>query len=99
MLYEVITAFGYNYQQTKALLLKNVETSAKSLTQATVSKIEEALHGLQTVPDAVAQGMGNRGMEKPHALVMLADFLRDNQEACGAGLFMEEHAKQSYNFV
>lgn len=86
-------AFGYNYQQTKALLLKNVENSAKSLTQATVSKIEEALHSLQTLPDTVAQGYGSRALDRSQSLVMLADFMRDNREAYGGGIFLEEHAR------
>ncbi len=86
-------AFGYNYQQSRALLLKNVENSAKSLTMATVSKIEEVLHQLQTVPEAVAQGVGSHVIEQPQALVMLADFLRDTPEAFGGGLFLEDHAR------
>ncbi|EPR44536.1 serine phosphatase [Desulfovibrio sp. X2] len=85
-------AFGYNYQKSRALLLKNVRISAQSLTRATVSKLEETLHGLQSVPLAAAAGLSNGSLDVPAAQAMMKDFLESAPEAYGGGLFLDPGA-------
>ena len=85
-------AFGYNYEQSRELLLHNVSARARALTLATVHKLEETLKGLEVVPDMTAHGMGQGHAGLDATLNALRDFLETTPEAYGGGVFLEPRA-------
>ena len=85
-------AFGYNYQYSRELVLKNVRENASNLTRSMVQRIETRLHGVEQVPQYLALRMEH---EPPSDLAlhsMLADMVAENPDIFGSTASFEAYS-------
>lgn len=93
--------FGYNYLVSKKIIIRNIENSAKNLTQSTVNKIEIILRSVEKGPQNFANFLENGSYEKEELLNMLRSLVASNSEIYGSTVAFEPNffEKESIYFA
>ena len=91
-------AFGYNYVETRYIVMKNVEQNAKNLTLATANQIEMILRGVDKSPRYLAQSLENISYSQPELLTQIEAVVSLNPEIFGSTVAYEPYARDSKSF-
>jgi len=88
-----ILLFTYNLLFTRRIIVRNLETSAENLTNATVAEIDKVLSSIQKIPDNVAP-IVERNLRSDTLLKELVQLMvTSNREILGACLAFEPYSR------
>lgn len=85
-------AFGYNYIYSRNQILQDVETNARNLTLASVSRIETVLRGVEKDPSQLARALSESRFDRQTLLWRIEALLAANPEIFGSAAAFEPHA-------
>jgi len=86
-----IAAFSYNYWCSSKIVLDNVHENAKSMTAATVNKIEAVITGVENTPDFLAAQLENGHIEKKTLFNCIEKLVTLNEEIFGSTVSFEPY--------
>ncbi|TVQ98028.1 MAG: HAMP domain-containing protein [Desulfovibrionales bacterium] len=86
-----LAAFGYNYQYSKKLVLKNVQENAVNLTRSLVHQLETTLSGVERIPRYLALRLEQGQFSETELLAMLRDVIDANQDIFGTTAAFEPY--------
>jgi sigma-B regulation protein RsbU (phosphoserine phosphatase) len=84
--------FSFTYRFSRHMIEKNVEESARNLTQSTVNKIETILSSAQKVPENLAYYLENSPYDKEQLLGLLKTVVEKNSEVYGSTVAFEPYS-------
>ena len=87
--------FGYNYFISRRTIVKKLDDNARTLTLATVNKIESVLLSVQKVPTSLACILENMDSEAEEIERMLEAAVQRNPEIYGVGITYEPYTFSS----
>ncbi len=82
-------AFVYNYQVSRRIITRNLETSARNLAMATVNRIDAVLRSAEQVPSALAIMLENSTINEQSMMNVLYDLVKNTPEISGATIALE----------
>ncbi|WP_045222696.1 SpoIIE family protein phosphatase [Desulfonatronum thioautotrophicum] len=86
-----LTAFGYNYQYSKRLVLKNVQENAANLTRSLVHQLDTTLSGVERIPRYLALRLERDQFSETELLAMLRDVIDAHQDIYGTTIAFEPY--------
>ena len=86
---------AYNYKVSRDLILKNVESSAESLAEATVYKLETVLYSVQKVSENVALSLDELSLTKDEVQSLGERVLENNNEIFGTTIAFEPYEQDA----
>jgi phosphoserine phosphatase RsbU/P len=84
--------FGFNYDVSRKMIMKNVEENAQNFTLRMVNRIETVLASVEKVSQQVAFFLAGEKMGKKRLIDMLLLVVANNEEIYSAGLGFEPYA-------
>ncbi len=81
--------FVYNYQVSRRIITRNLETSARNLAMATVNRIDAVLRAAEQVPAGLAVMLENSRMNERAMMNVLHRLVENNPEISGATIALE----------
>ncbi len=87
-----LLAFGYNYIQSRKVVLRNLETNARNLTLATANRIEAILQSVEKNPRLLAAALGRRQMNREQLRLHMEDLLTSTPEVFSCKVAFEPGA-------
>lgn len=87
-----LAAFGYNYAETRRLVMKNVEENAGNLAYSTANRIETILRGVEGSPRYMAASLEHIKYSQPELMKQIADSVQLNPDIFGAAVAYEPYA-------
>ncbi len=89
----ILTAMlGFNYWRSRALIEKEVATSAHNLALASANRLEAVLGTVSRASENLARHIDNGPTSEPELNALLRRMLEDNPEIFGAGIAFERGA-------
>ena len=85
-------AFGYNYIYSRNQILRDVETNARNMTLASVSRIETVLRGVEKDPSQLARALSENRFDRQTLLRRIETLLAANPEIFGSAAAFEPYA-------
>jgi sigma-B regulation protein RsbU (phosphoserine phosphatase) len=86
-----LAAFGYNYRESRYLVMKNVEENAKNLTLSTAHQIENVLGGVDRAPRYLAASLEYIDYSRPELLKQIEGIVRLNPDIFGSTVAYEPY--------
>lgn len=86
------TALGYNYHQSRVILLHELEDSARTLASSLVNRVETQLTAVTKVTQGMARALENDTHQEARLLSLLQATVADTSEIHGAGIAFEPYA-------
>ena len=87
-----MAAFGYNYIYSREQILRNVETNARNMTLAAVSRIETVLRGVEKGPSYLAHSLSESRFDRQTLLRRIEASSHTNPEIFGSAVAFEPYA-------
>jgi len=87
-----LAAFGYNYMETRRLVMKNVEENARNLALSTVHRIETILRGVEGAPRYMAASLEHIDYSKPELMKQIEKNVILNPDIFGSAVAYEPYA-------
>jgi sigma-B regulation protein RsbU (phosphoserine phosphatase) len=93
-----LAAFGYNYLESRSLVLKYVEENAGNLTLATAQRIENILKGVKAAPSYLASSLEFMHGSRPELLKQIENMVKLDPDIFGSTAAFEPYAYDSRSF-
>ena len=87
-----LVAFGYNYIETRYLVMKSVEEKARNLALSTVYRIETILRGVDGAPRYMAASLEDIDYSQPELIKQIENTVKLNPDIFGAAVAYEPYA-------
>ena len=87
-----LLAFGYNYIQSRQVVLRNLEANARNLTLAAANRIEAILQSVEKNPRLLAAALGRRQMNLEQLRLHMEDLLTSTPEIFSCKVAFEPRA-------
>ncbi len=91
-----IVIFLYNYKVTKDIVIENLRSNAKNLTNSTVSKIDKVLSSIQKIPDDYAPIFIQNNYSEDQIKSLFRMMVTENKDIFGGGIFFEPYYRDKH---
>ncbi|HPL63129.1 MAG TPA: SpoIIE family protein phosphatase [Syntrophales bacterium] len=88
-----LIAFGYNYSESRYLVMKNVEENAKNLALSTSHQIENVLRGVDDAPRYLASSLEYINCSDRELLMQIEGIVRLNSDIFGSTVAFEPYTR------
>ncbi len=83
---------AYNYRVVRAIIVRNAGDNARTLTLATVNRVDAVLKSTQKVPQSLANALDDATYTEADLTKLLRTSVAENPEVYGATIAFEPHA-------
>jgi len=90
-----LVAFGYNYVESRSIVMKNVEEKAKHLTLSTACRLENVLNGVGGAPRYLAASLEYTDYSQSELLKQIESIVKLNPDIFGSTVAYEPYFRDS----
>lgn len=87
-----LAAFGYNYIESRNLVMKSVQKNAGNLALSTAHRIETILHGVDSAPRYLAASLEHVGYSRAELITQIENIVKLNPEIFGSAVAFEPYS-------